>query len=391
MAAVATALAVTVAACGSSGSARVAPSSPPPGGYATWPQAENSAAHTSLAATKGPQTAHLRWQAHLGGGVSQGPAIGHDGTIYEANDAGVLHAIDPTTGKDRWTYDGKGKIGGDLSTTAAVLPDRTIAWPGSRNTLFGLTPDGSLRWTVALKGVPLSPAIAGDGTLYVMTENGNLSAITVTGSAAKIRWTVALGKSSFGSPAIRSDGAVLTTVDDDLVAVHDGGGKGTVRWRFAAGKAVEVSPAVTPSGITVLGTDDGFEYGVSPVGKQVWKHPVMGFSYSSPAVVSNVSAWFGDNGGVLTHINPTTGSVLGSTNATPGVKRPGNIWTAPLVDAAGDTYYGTNDGHIYGYGPAGKQLFDLPTGKTVASYPALTADGGLLIGSDDGSLYDIGS
>lgn len=303
----------------------------------------------------------------------------------------MLHAIDPTTGKDRWTYDGKGTIGGDLSTTAAVLPDGAIAWPGSRNTLFGLNPDGSLRWTVALKGVPLSPAIAGDGTLYVMTENGNLSAITVTGSSAKIRWTVALGKSSFGSPAIRSDGAVLTTVGDDLVAVHDGGGKGTVRWRFAAGKAVEVSPAVTPSGITVLGTNDGFEYGVSPAGKQVWKHPIMGFSYSSPAVVSNVSAWFGDNDGVLTHIDPTTGSVLGSTNATPGEKRPGNIWTAPLVDAAGDTYYGTNDGHIYGYGPAGKQLFDLPTGKTVASYPALTADGGLLIGSDDGSLYDIGS
>lgn len=36
-------------------------------------------------------------------------------------------------------------------------------------------------------------------------------------------------------------------------------------------------------------------------------------------------------------------------------------------------------------------LFDLNPGKTVASYPALTKDGGLVIGSDDGHLYDIGS
>ncbi len=367
-----------------------APNVAPPADYTAWPEAERSVRHSSQATAKGPQSVHLRWKAALGAATTEGPSVGSDGTIYESTDRGVLHAIDPRTGKDRWTYDGQGPIGGDLSTTAAVLPDGRIAWPGPRHTLFGLSPSGHVLWTVALGGVPLSPVVAGGGTLYVMTTSGELSAVQVSASSAAPRWTIKLGKTSFGSPAIGPDGTVLTTVDNSLVKVRDNGGSGKQLWRFSVAKQVEVSPAVSPTGVTILGTDDGFEYGVSAVGKQLWKHPINTFSYSSPAVADDGTAYFGDNKGALTVVDSSNGTVARTVNATPGAATPGNIWTAPLIDSAGDVYYGTNDGHVYGFAATGSMLFDLSTGKTVASYPALTSDGGLLIGSDDGYLYDIG-
>lgn len=50
-------------------------------------------------------------------------------------------------------------------------------------------------------------------------------------------------------------------------------------------------------------------------------------------------------------------------------------------------YFGTEAGHAYGFAADGRQLFDLDTGSIVASYPALTADGTLLIGDQSGHVY----
>jgi len=346
-------------------------------------------AHTSQAAVVGPQAGTVKWRAQIGP-TSEGPSIGSDGTIYEASDAGVLHAINPGTGRDQWTFDGHGPIGGDLSTTAAVLPDKTIVWPGSRHTVFGLSPQGQRLWSVDVGGVPLSPAVQSSTDVYVMTGSGSLDAIRVTGGKAVIRWALRLGKSSFGSPVIRHDGVIETTVDDSLVAVKDEGGKAKEAWRFTVGKQVEVSPAVSSDGTTVLGTDDGSEYGVNAAGKQVWKHAINIFSYSSPAVTQNGTTYYGDNSGLLTVANVATGAVTRTLSADPGSAKPGNIWTSPAIDSKGDVYYGTNDGHVYGWSAGGTRLFTVTTGKTVSSYPALSAQGDLLIGSDDGNLYDIG-
>ncbi|MFN2507021.1 MAG: PQQ-binding-like beta-propeller repeat protein [Acidimicrobiales bacterium] len=53
----------------------------------------------------------------------------------------------------------------------------------------------------------------------------------------------------------------------------------------------------------------------------------------------------------------------------------------------GDVYFGTVVGHVYGFGPDGRRLFDFDTGATVDSYPALGGDGTLYIGSANGTLY----
>lgn len=73
----------------------------------------------------GPTAGAVRWQRHLEGAVTPGPVVGPDGTIYAASNGGVLHAINPSTGADRWIYDcGHTDPDSDLSVSPLVLADR---------------------------------------------------------------------------------------------------------------------------------------------------------------------------------------------------------------------------------------------------------------------------
>jgi outer membrane protein assembly factor BamB len=399
-------VALVAAACGSStagpvaatppraptGSAPSAPALPVTG---AWPEAMRDARHSGASSAVGPQAARIVWKRNLGAAVSSGPAVGADGTIYVSSNAGVLHALDPSTGADLWTYPGgaSGDNGEDLSTSAAVLPDGTVLWPGPNSTLDALSPGGRLLWSTRLRGTVLSPALGADGRVYVSDSDGDIESLRPSVTAAHVQWSVNIGKVSFGSVAVGADATVYGTADDDLVAITDHGSRASIRWRFAAGAAVEVSPSVGADGVVVLGTNDGYEYGIDPAGREVWRYPLQVYSYSTPVVTAGGLAYFGDNDGYVDVVAVADGKVVGRYD---GAAKPisgvgDGVWTAPLVDGRGDVYFGTAAGHVFGFSYTGAELFDIDTGATVDSYPALTATGALVIGSDSGTVYDIRS
>lgn len=238
----------------------------------------------------------------------------------------------------------------------------------------------------------LSPAVSANGTIYVADSTGDLTALTAAGISATQIWTLSLGATSFGSPAIGPDGTIYATAGRYLIAVKDKGGHGQILWRFAAGSDIEVSASVAPDGTVILGTNDPFEYGVSPQGRVKWRYPRQIFSYSTPAATPDGLAYFGDNAGYVDVVTAATGESLGRYDGTAkALSSVGlGVWTAPLVDSSHDVYFGTASGHVFGYSWNGTKLFDLATGATVDSYPALTSAGTLLIGSDNGNLYAIG-
>ena len=93
--------------------------------WAPWPSALHDARHGGAAEGIGPAAGTIRWRRRLEGPVTPGPVVGPDGTIYVASNAGVLHALDPATGKDRWVYDsGQSNLGDDLSVSPLVLTRR---------------------------------------------------------------------------------------------------------------------------------------------------------------------------------------------------------------------------------------------------------------------------
>lgn len=367
------------------------PTTPAPAAsYTPWPGFLHDAAHTGSAPVRGPQTGRIRWSRQLEGAVVPGPAIAKDGTVYAASNAGTLHALDPRTGKDEWVYAGPGPYGSDLSTVPLVLEDGTILWPGPPNTLIALTPRGELRWKLRFDSPPLSPALGPDGTVYVNDMGGGMRALDVSGARPRTLWSLSLGSgASYGQATLTPGGLVLGVLDNTLFGVR----RGKVVWRFAIRSMLEVTPAVGPDGTVVVGTNDGKEYGVdSRTGEQIWATSRGSITYSSAAVTRAGVAYFGDHRGALDVLDAQSGEVLARHVGLARTKAKGDVgvWTSPAVDGKGDVYFGTRAGHVYGFSPLGRRLFDLDAGQTVDSYPALGADGTLFVGSENGKLYAIG-
>ena len=302
--------------------------------------------------------------------------IGADGTIYAASAGGVLHALDPADGHDRWAFDAHAFYGSDLTTSPALLGDGLVLWPGPASKLYVLDTSGHLVTTVARSGTVLSPTVVGPADFYLADMSGELSAYRLEGTALVQRWTIDLGDQSYGSPVVALDGSLRQTVDSSVVAVQDGGDRAVELWRFSAHDISEVTAGVAPDGTTVFGTNDGAAYGIGPGGDERWKVDLGTLTYSSPAVTPDGTAYFGDNNGVVRVVRTSDGAVQRRIQARAAGKRDeSSLWSSPVVDGRGDVYYGTRDGYVYGYAADGRQLWALPAGAAVYSTGALTADG----------------
>jgi peptidoglycan/xylan/chitin deacetylase (PgdA/CDA1 family)/outer membrane protein assembly factor BamB len=362
-------------------------------GRAGWPMAGRDARHSGSTAALGPLTGRVRWERQLEGNVTPGPAVGPDGTVYAASNAGVLHAIDPADGQDRWTYDGGGAYGSDLSTTPAVLDDGVILWPGPDDALHAVDTGGRLQWRHRLDAFVLSPVVLDDGAVVVSGMDGTVERLDWPGGDHRrppvVAWSVELGGESYGSPASVDD-VVYATAGADLVAID--AGTGAVGWRFSTGDLIEVSPSVAPDGTIVVASNDPYTYGVNPDGTRRWRHRRPAMSFSSPATTDTGLVVEGDHRAGVDVLDAATGDRLGrfqGNGARTRSARSIGVWTAPAVDGAHRVYFGTRHGHIHGFAPDGHQLFDIDVGATVDSYPALTADGALIVGVTDGRLLAI--
>lgn len=357
-----------------------------------WPQAGYDARRSSAVGpdVAGPTTGRQRWQRRLEGAVSAGPVIGVDGSVLVAGNGGILHAMDPQTGTDRWTFDGRGAFGSDLSSSAAVLDDGTILWPGSQDSLWALDRAGRVLWREHLNGQVLSPAVAGNGRVYVSDTAGGVWALEVRGRRHRVAWHHDLGDRSYSSPAISAAGTILVGTVRRLSALQDLGDRARRLWGWDAPATLEVSPGVAPDGTAVVGLNNMFTYGIDLRGKQRWRFPKGDWSYASAVVTADSRAWIGSHLGNLDVLSATGGRLLTrmSTRPPPGRFANGKgVWTQPAIDAAGRAYVGTAPGYVVGFGRDGTLLFNVQVGATVASYPALDADGALYVGSQDGVLH----
>lgn len=363
-----------------------APGSP---AWAPWPSELHDARHSGSATTAGPVTGKIRWRRNLAGGVTEGAAVGGDGTIYIASDAGILHAIDPAGGKDRWTYDAHATTRTDLSVSPLVLPDGIILYPTPAARLDALSPAGHLLWTQPLPAKPTSPVTANGKRVYVGDDSGAVSAIDVLpGGGHKLVWTVKTGAPSYASVVTNGAGRVYTTSGSSLVAVDDRGAAAGIAWRADPHDGqVEVSPGLAPDGTVVLGTNGSTEWGYYPDGKLAWHAGSRAVTYSSPAVTNSGLAYVGDHRSRVHVYDVRTGTEV----ATYKLRRLTEIWSSTVVDKDYRVYFADQTDHVYGVSPAGLVLFDVNLGAPVDAYPALTADGALIIGASNGTLVAIGS
>jgi outer membrane protein assembly factor BamB len=214
-----------------------------------------------------------KWAYQLNGGAAvfsstdlSSPAIGADGTIYvTSRDAGV-YGINPNGTL-------KGVVGPEatsLGSSPAIGQDGTIYVMSSD--LHAYTPEGSEKWAAQTNSsVPNdnSPAIGADGTIYACGHDA-CHAISPSGS---IIWSFPLDTSTI-TPALAPDGSIyLVDRNKGLYAVNP---DGTQRWHTlfeGAFARVNHSPIVDAAGKIYARDDaetfDGFVHVLNSDGMEI--------------------------------------------------------------------------------------------------------------------------
>ena len=285
---------------------------------------------------------------------------------------------------------------GNILSSPSVAPDGTVyigvevGATGSAVTagrLFALNPNGTAKWSTpftATDWIDASPAIAGDGTIYVGCWNGYLYAVNPNGSK---KWELKLGSYISGSAALGADGTIYVgTGDGNLCAVAS---SGTLKWIFPTLYWIDSAPAVAPDGTIYIGSLDDTFYAVNPDGTEKWHYTVGNDIASSPAIAADGTVYFGSRDLSFYAMNPNGTLKWKFTTAD-------MIDASPVLGADGTVYVTTTGGRIYALRPDGTQKWQYPAaGQTglssLYSTPAVRSDGSLVFGTSDNYVYALRS
>ncbi|MBN1687456.1 MAG: PQQ-binding-like beta-propeller repeat protein [Spirochaetales bacterium] len=207
----------------------------------------------------------------------------------------------------------------------SVLAVQTPADTGSSEYIWRASTGGRIRGR---------PAAARDGTVYALSEDRHLYALSeYTG---RIEWRTYLGGRVWDSLSIGADGTIYTVLKDgDLVAVGRGGG---VAWKLKAAGTPVGNPAAVDDGTIYVALDSAILLAVSHTGGEKWR-----------------------------------------------VHLPAPPVTGPAVGRKGDVYVGCADRKVVAYTPWGEPRWNALLAG-VPSEPAISKEGKIYYGTDFGSI-----
>lgn len=311
-------------------------------------------------------------------------AIGVDGELYIGNLKGNLFALrDPGRGSTLellWRFHPPGAS--SFSATPAVAGDGTVyigfstggLAAGAHGTFYALRPPGTggdaqIVWSVDFGPgsgpQTASPMLGPDGTVYVSSGAGKLYAIGPDGS---LRWTAQTGPVAKAAPALGVNGTIyISSMDGKLYAVSPpaGGGEGTTSWTFNFSEHLGPTPlvAVAPPPVGA----DGIGSGASPT---------VGPDGTIYIGASNSNFYAINANGTLKWLFEAEREVAG-------------IWSSAVLSPdASNLYFGANKGGIYALNTANGSLrwrFDIY--GSIYSSPVLDRRGTLYTSSTVGYLF----
>lgn len=222
-----------------------------------------------------------KWRFTTHSPLSASPLVASDGTVYIADEGDWMYAIDPA-GDLIWEFQMPGATGVDQSSPA-LMPGGGIV-VGADN-LIAVSASGHLLWKTAnYPVVESTPAVAEDGTVYVGTWYENkIRALHPDGSEY---WAFQAGSNVRSSPAIAGDGTIHALADDGLLyAVAPDGQE---RWRCRVNPSgldtSYPSPIVDAAGGVYVGANSGEFYKISSDGDIVWSMNLASRITSCPAM-----------------------------------------------------------------------------------------------------------
>jgi outer membrane protein assembly factor BamB len=202
-----------------------------------------------------------RSKASVGGGVRGSPLVLADGSLVAGAFDNALHR-----------FDAEGR-----RLFRSALPDRvrgpaawngggTIAVAAGTHVLF-MTLRGEIRARATVDDdVVAGPSIADDGTVWVLSDDAVLHALSVEGRS-RARAELGGSVSISAELAVGPDGAVRVGTRSALVCI---GANGTERWRLTSEGVFGGGVSVDSNGVTLALNQQGRLYAVDAAGKVLW-------------------------------------------------------------------------------------------------------------------------
>ena len=323
------------------------------------------------------------WRVNTSGEVKSAPTIGPDGEIYVVTQNGLLLVLNPD-GSERW----RAIIGGSSmfsSASRAVTSNEGTVHIVNDGHLLTFSAEGTPGLNIGKSGgFTAPPALGPDGTIYVMSNDSTLWALSADG---KDLWNQKLcsvyGGGTWPGPVISSEGVVFGVCKgEDIYALDPL--NGSLLWSYKTNDRMESTPAEGAKGKVYFASTSGWVFAMDKGGKPVWQASVAGPSGMIQMVDAPVVV--GPNG--LIYITPRHGTIYALNQQDGSV-----AWSAKISgQGVGINPVGvTDDGHVYAKNLSGdlfcitpigeiKWQLNLPGEANEFSPPAVGKKGELYIG-----------
>lgn len=290
----------------------------------------------------------LKWEAVVGDWIETVPALGQDGVLYVTSWDGYLYALDCETGAEIWKFETFGII----ESSPAIGEDGVVYFGNSENALYAVNPDGTPAWETVNNGgeadpflfddwVDGSPTLDDQGNIWVGDLFGNLKQIAPNKTEL---WSVDLGFGIPASPAIAQDGTVYIADEDGFVIAITPGNQNP-KWSFNTGfEAIESSPIIGPNGVVYVGSGSDSVYAFDgQTGAVISGWPFTeptDVVYSTPAIAENGTVYIGSGDSKLYAVSDTGVKLWEFDTA-------GFVDSSPAIGPDGTVYFGSTDGKVY--------------------------------------------
>jgi len=203
-------------------------------------------------------TGKVLWDTTTGGAITTSPTLTGGLVVFTCSD-GSVYSLSARTGKKGWAV----PFAADPSLVSPVY-DGVNLYIAAGDTLFGLDPNnGTRRSVIKLPTVIAAPPTVSGDTVYVITQNNALYALTLAGHE---RWRITLDAAETAPPLL-AGGFLLVATQPGVLSGYDAS-TGRLVWQYTvqasatASQPKYTSASVYAAPIVAAGTlyvvsDDG--------------------------------------------------------------------------------------------------------------------------------------
>jgi outer membrane protein assembly factor BamB len=277
------------------------------------------------------------WKQKIEGSGFLSGAAYHDGRLYVGDFNGVIRALDAKDGKELWQFEAKGEAYASPNVVAQQVLVTTEA--GELISLDATT--GKENWHFQIEA-PLRcwPTVV-DGRVLLAGCDERVHAVDV--ATGKEVAGVDIDGPTGATPAMLNGHALFGTEQGSFYSINSENME--IVWRHLDAENIDAihTAAAVDSRVAIYGTQGKLAYALKPAtGEVAWKFPVRSHVESSP-VIAGDSAFLATKRGMIHRVDVNTGKELWNYEA-------GGDFQASFAIADGKLVIGNTDGTLYCFG-----------------------------------------